>query len=267
MAATPSSITGLATPSQRAWKILTIVLTGIAVAASMAWTPALLSISIALDPGRNSGDPIENYSAAQQQAMIAQAKQQFSIIALICLVALMALVALAIAAGRRALRETASTATLARIGRWSLVCLVGGLALAPVIFLIRFGNAQFYYSYIEQPIRQLSPLLAQVVVSMALGLIPASQVVSVILSGIALLRRLEAPGDLARLDAYRNDPGKPHRAGDVRGRLSFGCTLHRIYGGLLLLTGDRGDALDTGQRRWREPEPPRFSRGSIVSRR
>src|SRR5262249_25626229 len=155
--------------------ILTIVLAGLAVVVSMAWTPALLSISIALDPGRNSGDPIENYSAAQQQAMIAQAKLQFSAVALICLIALVALVALAIVAGRRALRETASAATLARIGRWSLVCLVGGLALAPVMFLIRFENAQLYYSYIEQPLIHLSPLLAQVVVSMALGLVPASQ--------------------------------------------------------------------------------------------
>jgi hypothetical protein len=198
MAATPSSPTGLATPTQRAWKILTLVLAGLAVMVSMAWTPALLSISIALDPGRNSSDPIENYNAAQQQAMIAQAKQQFSLTALICLVALVALVALAIVAGRRALRETASTAALVRLGRWSLVCLVGGLALAPVIFLFRFGNVQFYYSYIEQPIRQLSPLLAQVVISMALGLIPASQVVSVILSGIALLRPTAGPSGSLR---------------------------------------------------------------------
>ena len=194
MAATPSRITGLATPTQRAWKILTIVLAGLAVVVSMAWTPALLSISIALDPGRNSGDPIENYSAAQQQAMIAQAKQQFSLIALICLLALVALVALAIVAGRRALRETASAATLARIGRWSLVCLVGGLALAPGLLLIRIiRSGQFYYNYIEQPIRYFNPLLAQVVISMALGLVPASQVVSVILSSIALLRPTTGP--------------------------------------------------------------------------
>src|SRR5262245_42387564 len=99
MAATPSSITGLATPTQRACKILTIVLAGLAVVVSMAWTPALLSISIALDPGRNSRDTIKNYSAAQLQAMIAQAKLQFSVIALICLIALVALVALAIVAG------------------------------------------------------------------------------------------------------------------------------------------------------------------------
>jgi hypothetical protein len=198
MAATSSSLTGPATPTQRAWKILTIVLAGLAVAVSMAWTPALLSISIALDPGRNRSDPIASYSAAQQQAMIAQAKQQFSLIALICLVALVALVTLAIVAGRRALRETARTATLARIGRWSLVCWLGGLALAPVIFLIRFGNVQFYYSYIEQPIRYFNPLLAQVVVSMALGLIPASQVVSVILSGIALLRPTAGPAGSLR---------------------------------------------------------------------
>ncbi len=62
MAATLSSLTGLATPTQRAWIILTIVLAGLAVAVSMAWTPALLSISIALDQARNLGDPIENYS-------------------------------------------------------------------------------------------------------------------------------------------------------------------------------------------------------------
>jgi len=198
MDATPSSLTGLATPTRRAWKILTVVLAGLAVAVSMAWTPALLSISIALDPGRNRSDPIASYSAAQQQAMIAQAKQQFSLIALICLVALVALVALAIVAGRRALRETASVATLARIGRWSLVCWLGGLAFAPVIFLLPFGNVQFYYSYIEQPIRYFNPLLAQVVVSMALGLIPASQVVSVILSGIALLRPTAGPAGSLR---------------------------------------------------------------------
>lgn len=198
MAATPSSLTGPATPAQRAWKALTIVLAGLAVVASMAWTPALLSISIQLDPARNPGDHIEGYSKAQQQAMIAQAKLQFSLITLICLIALVALVALAIYAGRRALRETTSTAPLARMGRWSLVCLVGGLALAPIIFLFRFGNVQFYYSYIEQPIRQLNPLLAQVVISMALGLAPASQVVSVILSGIALLRPTAGPAGRLR---------------------------------------------------------------------
>jgi hypothetical protein len=137
MAATSSSLTGPATATQRVWKILTTVLAGLAVVVTIAWTPALLSISIALDPARTSSDPIENYSKAQQQAMIAQAKQQFSIIAFICLVALVALVTLAIVAGRRALRETASAATLARLGRWSLVCLVGGLALAPGLFFIR----------------------------------------------------------------------------------------------------------------------------------
>ena len=199
MSATPSSLTGLATPTQRVWKILTTVLAGLAVVDTIAWTPALLSISIALDPARNSSDPIENYSKAQQQAMIAQAKQQFSIIAFICLVVLVALVALAIVAGRRALRETASAATLARLGRWSLVCLVGGLALAPGLFFIRtIGSGQFYYSYIEQPIRYFNPLLAQVVISTALGLVPASQVVSVILSGIALLRPTAGPAGSLR---------------------------------------------------------------------
>ncbi len=73
------------------------------------------------------------------------------------------------------------------------MCLVGGLALAPVVFLMRFENAQFYYSYIEQPLIHLSPLLAQVVVSMALGLVPASLVVSVTPSGIALLRLAAGP--------------------------------------------------------------------------
>jgi hypothetical protein len=204
MDATSSSLTGPATPTQRAWKILSIILAGLAVAASMAWTPALLSISGELD------DRLDNlyvptgyslsgyYTDAQLDALVAQAKQQFSIIALICLVALVALVALAIVAGRRALREMASVATLARLGRWSLVCLVGGLALTPVIFFIRFGNVQFYYSYIEQPIRYFNPLLAQVVVSMALGLVPASQVVSVILSGIALLRPAAGPAGSLR---------------------------------------------------------------------
>jgi hypothetical protein len=202
MAATSSSLTGPATATQRVWKILTTVLAGLAVVVTIAWTPALLSISIALDPARTSSDPIENYSKAQQQAMIAQAKQQFSIIAFICLVALVALVALvtlAIVAGRRALRETASAATLARLGRWSLVCLVGGLALAPGLFFIRtIGSGQFYYSYIEQPIRYFNPLLAQAVISAALGLVPASQVVSVILSGIALLRPTAGPASSLR---------------------------------------------------------------------
>jgi hypothetical protein len=180
MDATPSSLTGSATPPQRTRKILAIILAGLAVAASMAWTPALLSISDALRPLDGFDVYRWCFSDAQQaqlHALTAQAQQEFSVIALIGLVMLVALVALSIVAGRRALRETASAATLMRMGRWSLVCLVGGLAFALGIYLISF-KFYFYGNFMTY---------------LAVGIIPALEVVSIILGSIALLRPTATP--------------------------------------------------------------------------
>ena len=183
MAATPSSLTSPATPTQRTWKTLTIILAGLAVAASTAWTPALLSISRELDNKLDNlyvptGYSLRGYyTDAQLDALTAQARQQFSIIAFIYLAALVALVALSIVAGRRALRETASAATLMRMGRWSLVCLVGGLAFALGIYLISF-KFYFYGNFMTY---------------LAVGIIPALEVVSIILGSIALLRPTATP--------------------------------------------------------------------------
>jgi hypothetical protein len=194
MDATPSSLTGSATPPQRTRKILATILAGLAVAASMAWTPALLSISDALRPLDGFDVYRWCFSDAQQaqlHALTAQAQQEFSVIALIGLVMLVALVALSIVAGRRALRETASSATLARMGKWSLAFLVGELALA--VYLIGNATGGRFFLDIEDSITGFSPLLGTVVTFLAAGIIPASLVVSMILGGIALLRPTIAP--------------------------------------------------------------------------
>jgi hypothetical protein len=196
MDATPSSLTGSATPPQRTRKILAIILAGLAVAASMAWTPALLSISDALRPLDGFDVYRWCFSDAQQaqlHALTAQAQQEFSVIALIGLVMLVALVALSIVAGRRALRETASAATLARMGKWSLAFLVGELALALAVYLIGNATGGRFFLDIEDSITGFSPLLGTVVTFLAAGIIPASLVVSMILGGIALLRPTIAP--------------------------------------------------------------------------
>jgi len=196
MAATPSSLTGPATPTQRPRKMLAIILAGLAVAASMAWAPALVSISNELRPLDEFDVYRWCFSDAQQaqlHALIAQARQQFSIIALACLATLVALVAVSIVAGRRALREKASAATLARMGKWSLVFLVGGLALALGAYLIGNATGGRIFLDIEDSITRLNPLLGGVVTFLAVGIIPTSEVVSAILGGIALLRSTVAP--------------------------------------------------------------------------
>jgi hypothetical protein len=176
--------------------MLAIILAGLAVAASMAWTPALASISNELRPL----DELDVYrwcfsdaQRAQLHALIGQADQQFSIIALVCLAALVALVALAIVAGRRALRATASAATLARMGKWSLAFLVGGLALALGAYLVGIATGGRFFLDIQDSITSFNPLLGIVVTFLAVGTIPASEIISVILGGIALLRPTAAP--------------------------------------------------------------------------
>jgi hypothetical protein len=196
MAATPSDLTGPATPTQRTRKKLAITLAGLAVAASMAWAPALLSISTELRPLDEFDVYRWCFSDAQQaqlHALTAQANQQFSVIVLICLAMLAALVALSIVVGQRALRGTASAATLARMGKWSLAFLVGGLALALGVYLIANATGGRFFLDIEDSITDLSPLLGTVVTFLAVGIIPASLVVSIILGGIALLWPTTAP--------------------------------------------------------------------------
>jgi hypothetical protein len=171
--------------------MLAIILAGLAVAASMAWAPALVSISNALRPLHEFDVYRWCFSDAQRaqlDALIGQADQQFSIIALVCLATLVALVALAIVAGRRALRETASTTTLARMGQWSLAFLVAGLALALGAYLIGNATGGRFFADIQDTFTDLNPLLEAVVTILAVGIIPAVLVVSTILGGIALLR-------------------------------------------------------------------------------
>ena len=193
MAANPSSLTGAVTPTQRTRNILAIILAGLAVAAGVAWAPALLALSTELRPLEEFDVYRWCFSDAQQaqlHALVAQASQKFGVIALIFLATLVALVALSIVAGRRALRETASAAALARMGKWSLTFLVGGLALALGAYLI--GSSSFLYG-IQDSITGFNPLLRAVVTFLAVGIIPASEIISIILGGIALVRPTAAP--------------------------------------------------------------------------
>jgi hypothetical protein len=154
----------------------------------MAWTPALLSLANALRPL----DEFDVNRWCFSDARLAQARQQFSIIAFVCLAALVALVALSVVVGRRALRETASAATLTRMGKWSLAYLVGGLALALGAYLIGNSTGGRFFLDIQDSITRLNLLLGAVVTYLAAGFIPASQVISAILGGIALLRTTAA---------------------------------------------------------------------------
>ena|SRR5215467_3874672 len=186
MAATPSSLSGPATPTQRTWKILAIFLAGLAVAASVAWTPVLLSLADELDPFDKLDAPLN--SETQIHALAAPAEQRFGIITLIFLAALTALVTVSIVAGRRALRETASGEILVRMVRWSLAFLLGGLALTLGAYLIGTNTRGRFFLDIQSAITGLHSVLGTIVTFLAVGLIPASLVVSIILSGIALLR-------------------------------------------------------------------------------
>jgi hypothetical protein len=162
------------------------ILAGFAVAAGMAWTPALLSIADALDPFDRLEAPI--YNEAEIRALAAPAERKFGIITLICLAALVALVTLSIVAGRRALRETASAATLARMGRWSLAFLLGGLALAFGAYLIGNSTGGRFFLDMRDAVTDLNPVLGAIMTVLAVGIIPASLIGSMLLSGIALLR-------------------------------------------------------------------------------
>lgn len=186
MAATPSSLTGPAISPQRTWTILAISLASVAVVASIVWTPALLSIASALRPFDNLATPIT--SEAQVRALAAPAEQHFGIITLICLATLVALVLLSIVAGRRALRATATADTLARMGRWSLGFLLGGLALSLGAYLIGQRTGGRFFLDIQDAIVDFNPVLGAVVTYLAVGIIPASLVGSILLSGVALLR-------------------------------------------------------------------------------
>jgi hypothetical protein len=79
------------------------------------------------------------------------------------------------------------------MGKWSLVFLVGGLALALGVYLIGTATGGRFLADIQDSIIGLNPRLGAALTFMAVGIVPTSEIISIILGGIALLRPTAKP--------------------------------------------------------------------------
>ena len=150
-----------------------------AVAVAVALGPLSDRAARALRPPQLDG--ATRYSDVEVRAIVDPARQHLWALTLVSFAALVVLMGAAMLVGRRALRGTANERTLARLGIWALWCLVAGLILGLVPYLLDV----FRVSNIV--------LLPTGTNLMLTSLALASEVGSIILGGVALVRPAGTP--------------------------------------------------------------------------
>lgn len=153
---------------------LAILLACCAVAVAVALGPLSDRAAWALRPPQLDG--VTRYSNVELQAIVDPARQHLWALTLVGFAALVALAGAATLVGRRALREWVDERTLERFGTWSLWCLVAGLVLGLVPYLLDVFRVSNFV---------LLPMSTNLLLT---SLALADEVGSVILGGVALVR-------------------------------------------------------------------------------